>query len=234
MRGTNSRILYDFFDASVSTAEWELALNVSELEVPKISSDVLEYVPGTTDLSLTINGYVEGIEGGFEEVLNTALEDGTRHVALILDHTNIPAFSYVIVNAFTSSNTWSAPFDGLLTINGSVRGALGGIRGNCVYYNITSGLEAEPSVQITTLTNGDDGRAFLFLHGWTGTRNGNIVIEVQSSPNNSTWTTVATFTMTSARSQMIEVTDFTGGFIRTNIKNLGGTTAINYSLIISE
>ena len=94
MRGTNSRILYDYYDASMSTAEWEISSSVEELEVPRISSDVMTYAPGNSDFSLTINGYIEGIESGFEEVLNSALNNGDRHVALILDHTNIPATSY--------------------------------------------------------------------------------------------------------------------------------------------
>lgn len=234
MRGTNSRILYDYYDASMSTSEWEISSSVEELEVPRIASDVMTYAPGNSDFSLTINGYIEGIESGFEEVLNSALNSGDRHVALILDQTLIPATAYVFINAFASEETWSVPFDGLMTLNGSVRGRSGGERGKCIYYNETSTATGnEASVQVTTIAASDVGKAFLFLHGWTGTRSGNIGIEIQSSPNNSTWTTIATFTMTEARSQVEEVT-FTGGYIRVNVSSLGGTTAINYSLVVSE
>ena len=234
MRGTNSRILYDFLDASISTSEWEISLSVEELETPRISSDVLTYVPGNVDLSLNLSGYIEGIDGGLEDVLNNALNDGDRHVALILDQTNIPATSYVFVNAFASEETWQAPFDGLMTLSGTVRGRNGGVRGSCIYYNEnTAATGNEAAVQVTTIANTNVGKAFLFLHGWSGTRSGNIVINVQSSPDNSTWTTIATFTMTEARSQMESVT-FTGGYIRVNVSSMGGTTNLNYSLIVSE
>ena len=234
MRGTNSRIIYDYYDASMSTSEWEISSSVEELEVPRISSDVMTYVPGNGDFSISINGYIEGIEGGFEEVLNGALNNGDRHVALILDHTNIPATSYILVNAFANEETWSVPFDGLMTLNGSVRGRNGGVRGNCIYYNENTPTTGnEVGVQVTTIANANVGKAFLFLHGWTGSRSGNIVINVQSSPDNSTWTTIATFTMTEARSQVEPVT-FTGGYIRVNVSSMGGTTNLNYSLIVSE
>jgi hypothetical protein len=234
MRGTNSRILYDFLDASVSTSEWEIDLTVEELETPRISSDVLTYVPGNVDLSLNLSGYIEGISDGLEDALNSALDSGDRHVALILDHTSLPASAYVFVNAFASAETWAAAFDGLMTLNGTVRGRSGGVRGNCIYYNENTPTTGnEVGVQVTTIANANVGKAFLFLHGWTGSRSGNIVINVQSSPDNSTWTTIATFTMTEARSQVEPVT-FTGGYIRVNVSSMGGTTNLNYSLIVSE
>lgn len=234
MRGNQVRILYDYFDLSVTTSEFELQSSVTEYESAVLTDTGMSYAPGTTELILTMNGYFDGVDGGSEEVLNVALEDGDRHVGLVLDYSNLPASFYVIENAFNVDLTWSAPFDGLMTVNGSLKGRVGGHRGRLVYYNETSAATgAEASRQVSGLLNGDTGKAYMFLHGWTGTRSGNIVIEIQSSPDNSTWTTIATFTLTEARSQVASVT-YTGAYVRANVSSMGGTTQLNYSVGVVE
>lgn len=234
MRGNQARILYDYFDLSITTSEYELQSTVGEYESAVLTDTGMSYAPGTTELILTINGYFDGVDGGSEEVLNTALDSGDRHVGLVFDYSNLPAILYVIENAFNVDLTWTAPFDGLMTVNGSVKGRVGGRRGRLIYYNESStATGSEASRQVSGLLNNDTGKVYMFLHGWAGTRSGNIVVQVQSSPDNSTWTTIATFTMTSARSQVASVT-YTGAYIRANVSSMGGTTQINYSIGVVE
>jgi len=199
-----------------------------------LTSTVREYAPGTTEVDLSINGYLEGIDGGSEEALNTALDAGDQHAALILDYSTIPAPTYIIENAFNNGITWTAPFDGLMTVNGSVRGRAGGKRGFTTIYNASaSGTGSTTGVQVSTIANTDTGKAFLFLHGVTGTISSNVVISIQSSADNSTWDTIATFTLSQVTSAVSTVT-FTGPYIRANVTSLGGTTAINYSVCVVE
>jgi len=234
MRGTQARIFYGNFNLSGSTSEVELSMTVNELEKDVLTSTVREYAPGTTEVDLSINGYLEGIDGGSEEALNTALDAGDQHAALILDYSTIPAPTYIIENAFNNGITWTAPFDGLMTVNGSVRGRAGGKRGFTTIYNASaSGTGSTTGVQVSTIANTDTGKAFLFLHGVTGTISSNVVISIQSSADNSTWDTIATFTLSQVTSAVSTVT-FTGPYIRANVTSLGGTTAINYSVCVVE
>lgn len=234
MRGTQARLFYGYYNLSPSTSEVELTISVNELEKDVLTSTVREYVPGTTEIDLSINGYLEGIDGGSEEALNTVLDSGTEHVALVLDYSTIPAAAYVIQNAFNNGITWTAPFDGLMTANGGVRGSIGGARGSLVIYqenDNTTGATA--GVQVSTIADTDTGKAFMFLHSVTGTISGNVTIQVQSSADNSTWDTIGTFTMDSVQSTVANVT-YTGPYIRANVTSLGGATAIVYSLIVIE
>lgn len=234
MRGTQARLFYGYYNLSPSTSEVEISMTANELEKDVLTSTVREYAPGTTEIDMSINGYLEGIDGGSEEALNTVLDSGTEHVALVLDYSTIPAPTYVITNAFSNGITWTAPFDGLMTANGSVRGSAGGTRGSLVIFEeegTTTG--ATSSVQVSTIADADEGRVFMFLHSVTGTIASNVVIQVQSSDDNSTWDTIATFTMDSLQSNVATVT-YTGPYIRANVTSLGGTTAIVYSVIVVE
>lgn len=234
MRGTQARIFYSYFNLSASTSEVELNMTANELEKDVLTSTVREYAPGTTEIDMSINGYLEGIDGGSEEVLNTALDSGDQHVALILDYSTIPAATYVIENAFNNGITWTAPFDGLMTANGSVRGSAGGIRGYTTIYNASaSATGATTGVQVSTIANADTGKGFLFLHSATGTISTNVVIDLESSADNSTWDSIGTFTMDAVTSVSDTVT-YTGPYIRANVTSLGGATAITYSMVVVE
>ncbi len=234
MRGTQARVFYSYFNLSASTSEVELSMTANELEKDVLTSTVREYAPGTTEIDMTINGYLEGIDGGSEEVLNTALDAGDQHVALILDYSTIPAATYVIENAFSNGLTWTSPFDGLMTVNGSVRGSAGGKRGYTTIYNASaSGTGATTGVQVSTIANADTGKVFLFLHAATGTISTNVVINIESSIDNSTWGSIGTFTMDAVTSTVDTVT-FTGPYIRANVTSLGGASAITYSMCVVE
>ena len=234
MRGTQARVLYSYFNLSGSTSEVELNMTANELEKDVLTSTVREYAPGTTEIDMSINGYLEGIDGGAEEALNTALDAGDQHVALILDYSTLPAATYVIENAFNNGIDWSAAFDGLMTVNGSVRGSAGGKRGYLtIYANDASGTGATTGVQVSTIADTDTGKGFLFLHSATGTISTNVVIDIESSADNSTWDSIGTFTMSAVTSAVDTVT-FTGPYIRANVTSLGGATAINFSMVVVE
>lgn len=234
MRGTQARVFYSYFNLSASTSEVELTMTANELEKDVLTSTVREYAPGTTEVDMSINGYLEGIDGGSEEVLNTALDSGDQHVALILDYSTIPAPTYLIENAFSNGITWTAPFDGLMTANGSVRGRAGGKRGYTTIYNASaSGTGATTGVQVSTIANTDTGKAYLFLHSATGTISTNVVIDIESSADNSTWDSIGTFTM-DAITSAVDTVAFTGPYIRANVTSLGGATAITYSMCVVE
>lgn len=234
MRGTQARIFYSYFNLSGSTSEVELSMTANELEKDVLTSTVREYAPGTTEIDMTINGYLEGIDSGAEEVLNTALDAGDQHVALVLDYSTIPAPTYIIENAFNNGITWAAPFDGLMTANGSVRGSAGGVRGDLTIYNESASATGNTTgVQVSTIANTDTGKAFLFLHSATGTISTNVVIDIESSSDNVNFDSIGTFTMSAVTSAVATVT-YTGPYIRANVTSLGGATAITYSMCVVE
>lgn len=69
----------------------------------------------------------------------------------------------------------------------------------------------------------------------TGTPATGVVIDIQSSANNSTFTTNATFTTTTQKSMLSETTTpYVGPYIRANVINLDGATEVNFSVIVNK
>lgn len=235
MRGVESRVFYSSFNISCSTSEVELNVTNNELEKDVLCSTAKEYVPGTQEADMSINGYIEGISSGLESALNSALDNLDQHVALILGYSTLPAVSYVLENAYNNGITWTAPFDGLMTVNGTVRTSTCVNRGFlAVYERVQAATGASPSVQVTSFSNADTGKAFLFLHDTSVAPTGLITIQVQSSVDNNTWSTIGTVDFNSeADSKMVAVT-YTGSYVRANVTALGGTSGITYSVIFTE
>lgn len=235
MRGNEARIIFDWYDISGDTTEFEISTTIDEIESAVLTSTGVEYSPLQPNSQLSINGYLGGIQAGFEHVLNSTLDDGTRHVALILNYSSIPAISYIFERAFLLDRNWSGSVSDLLTLNGTVKGRGGAKRGACVYYNEgASATGAETGVQVVGIANNDNGRVFFFLHTATGIT-GNVVVDIQSSIDGvGSWTTIATFSLDEVRSDVDTTITYTGPYIRANITNMGGASAITYSVIVVD
>ena len=86
-----------------------------------------------------------------------------------------------------------------------------------------------------SIVNTNNGNIFLFLHSITGTPATDIQIDVQSSANNSTFTTNATFTFSGQKSTFAGTSSaYVGSYIRANVVSLGGATGINFSVVVNK
>lgn len=235
MRGVESRLFYSGFNISCSTSEVEVNFTNNELEKDVLCSIAKEYVPGTQEADMSINGYIEGISNGIEGALNSALDGLDQHVALILGYSTLPAVSYVLENAYNNGITWTAPFDGLMTVNGTVRTSTGASRGFLtVYERVASATGSSLGVQVTSFSNTNTGKAFVFLHDIGGTPTGAITIQLQSSSDNNTWSTIGTVNFSTEMDSNVVAVTYTGSYVRTNVTALGGASNITYSVIFTE
>lgn len=232
-----TRILYGFYDMSGDTYEWEVAQTVGELEKTVLSSTAMEYIPNIVEGNLTFSGYLKVASAStVESRLNNLLNTETENVAVLLDYQTFPSASIVFPSAFNNTVNFGASVGELLTFNGGIRSRGVITRGNTICYSRTaSTVGAIPSVQVPSIAATNTGNIFFFLHSFTGAFSSSAVVAIQSSPDNTTFTTNATFT-TNVQKSMVAVTSpaYTGSYIRANVTDLGGATSITYSVIVSK
>lgn len=232
MLGNLLRVFYSYFNISAATSSVEINFTTNELEKNTLTSTSMEYLPGNLEAEMSIDGYLEGFSSGLESALNSALDSGDQHVALVIDYATIPSVCYILKNAFNNSLSWTAALEDLMTMNGSVRSGQRPERGFLtIYNNSRTSTGFTTGVQVSSIVNGNSGQAFLFLHDNGGTISSNVTIQVQSSQNNSTWSTIGTFTTNSLKSMVVPVT-FSGSYIRANVISMGGASRLDFSLIV--
>ena len=235
--GNKTRLLYGFYDMSGDTYEWEISQTVGELEKTVLTSTAMEYVPSIVEGSLTFSGYLKVPSATFvESRLNNVLNSGTENVALLLNYQTFPSPVIIFPNAFNNTVNFSASVNEMLTFNGGVRSRSPIQRGHLINYAQSVVLAgALPSVQVPSIVNTNNGNIFLFLHSITGTPATDIQIDVQSSANNSTFTTNATFTFSGQKSTFAGTYPaYVGPYIRANVVSLGDATGINFSVVVTK
>ena len=235
--GNKTRLLYGFYDMSGDTYEWEVSQTVGETEKTVLTSTAMEYVPNILEGSLTFSGYLKVPSSTFiESRLNNVLNSGTENVAVLLNYQSFPSPVIIFPSAFNNTVNFSASVNELLTFNGGVRSRSPIQRGHLINYSKSVTVAgAQNSVQVSSIAATNTGNIFLFVHSITGTPATGVVINIQSSANNSTFTTNATFTTTTQKSMLSETTTpYVGPYIRANVINLDGATEVNFSVIVNK
>lgn len=232
--GNRARILCDGVNLSCVTSTLNIEQTTGEYDATTLCSDVVEYRPGMSQGGISIDGYFHGVEAAEEEALYLALGSPTKIVAGILDYTALPCSAYVIENASNLGMVWSAPTDGLITMNGSFKGREGMKRGRALFYNVTRSTPGQlTAVQNTDVESTDTGRIFVFLTDWTGTRTSAITLDVQTSANGTTgWSDEATFSFTELGASAAALTTPAGAYFNVNVTSLGGATSVTFTVIV--
>jgi len=235
--GNKTRILYGFYDMSGDTYEWEVSQTVGETENTVLTSQAMEYIPNIVEGSLTFSGYLRVTTAdSVESRLNNVLTSGTESVAVLMNYQSFPSPAIIFPNAFNNSVNFSSSVNELLTFNGGIRSRSAVLRGNAVCYSKTvTATGADPSVQIPSIVATNTGTIFFFLHSFTGTFSSNATVQVQSSANNSTFTTNATFTTNVEKSIALPTSPaYAGSYIRANVTSLGGASSLTYSIVVTK
>ncbi len=234
LAGNKARILVSGVDLSCVTSTLNIEQNTGEYDASTLCSNVTEYRPGMSQGGISIDGYFHGVEAGEEEALYNALNSNTKIVAGILDYTALPCTAYVIENASNLGLTHTSPTDGLITMNGSFKGREGMRRGKVLYYKLNKTSTGQATaIQNVGVTTASTGRIFVFLTDWTGTRSGNITLDVQTSANGTSgWSTEASFTFGSKDAGAAALTSPAGPYFNVNVTSLGGTTGITFTIIV--
>lgn len=234
LAGNKARILLSGVDLSCVTSTLNIEQTTGEYDASTLCSETMEYRPGMSQGGISIDGYFDGVENDEEEALYDALNSNSKIVAGILDYSALPCTAYVIENATNLGLTHTSPTDGLITMNGTFKGREGMRRGKALYYKLVrSATGRATAVQNTGVTTSDTGRIFVFLTGWSGTRSGNITLDVQTSANGSTvWITEASFSFSAMDAKAAALTTPAGPYFNVNVTSLGGTSDITFTVIV--
>lgn len=232
--GNRARILMGGTNLSCVTSTLNIEQTTGEYDASTLCSNVVEYRPGMSQGGISIDGYFHGVQAAEEEALYSALGSPNKIVAGILNYTALPCSAYVIENASNLGMVWSAPTDGLITMNGSFKGREGMKRGRVLFYDVTRSTTGQlTAVQNTGVTTASTGRIFAFLTGWTGTRTSAITFDVQTSANGTTgWVNEAAFSFTSYGASAAALTTPAGAYFNVNVGSLGGATSVTFTVIV--
>ena len=234
LAGNKARILLSGVDLSCVTSTLNIEQTTGEYDASTLCSETMEYRPGMSQGGISIDGYFDGVEDAEEKALYDALSSNTKIVGAILDYTALPSTAYVIENASNLGLTHTSPTDGLITMNGSFKGREGMRRGKVLYYKLNRTATGQATaVQNVGVTTADTGRIFVFLTDWTGTRSGNITMDVQTSANGTSgWSTEASFSFNAKDAKSAALSSPAGAYFNVNVTSLGGTTGVTFTVIV--
>lgn len=239
MRGTEARIFISDLDFSSSTSELSVETTTTEIESATLTSQVADYAPTINDGKISVNGYFYGVSPSLNEaVMYAAMANPTKIVSAIFDYQNLPCPAYVIENAFGQDMNWSAPVDGLITMNGTFHGKSGMKRGLLMQYKTSrAAAAAGTAVQIPGVLSTMAIRSYVFIHSVVGTQSTAITCKIQNSANGTSgWSDKATFsfgTSVTPGAQAAAITSPTGEYFNLNVTSLGGATSFTVSWILS-
>lgn len=235
MRGTDVRVFINELDVSGDTAEVSMESTVEEYESATLTSTIADYSPGINSGQININGYVNGVEAGFENSLRQALATSGNIVMMVLDFQNLPAPTFVCENAHENGLTWTMPVDGLITIEGAFKAKSGVKRGKMLQYKtVRSATGGGTAGQLVGALTTMSGKGYVVLHSVTGTQSTPITAKIQSSANGTSgWADEASFSFSDVGAQAVAITTPAGEYFRLDVTSLGGATSATLSWVVS-
>jgi hypothetical protein len=234
LAGNKARIFLNEVDLSCVTSTLTVEQTVGEYDATTLCSNVMEYRPGMSQGGISIDGYFNGVVDGEEVALYNALGANNKTAVAIFDYTALPCPAYVAENASNLGLTHTSPTDGLITMNGTFKGREGVRRGKMLFYKaVRSATGLATAVQNVGVTTSSTGRIFCFLHGWTGSRTGNITFDIKTSANGTTgWASEASFTFSGKGASAASLSTPAGPYFNIDVTSLGGTSSVTISVVV--
>lgn len=232
MIGTEMAVWVDEFDFSSAISEVEVQMEVPEAERTSLASAAQEFRPLLPKLSVTQNGYFEGVlPDGFEAEMNARFGARGAVVTVLTQRSDADCAAYVLPDAGDFEMSIKAPMNNLVTMTGKWGTSGNARRGRRVYDGTFDDVEDGATVDFGAgVTTG--GYAFLHVAGITGTAV-DAAIEVESSADGVTFVSEGEFTVSDVGSYVLALSGAVSRYIRLACTDLGGATAIRCMGIVS-
>ena len=232
MKGTEMGVWVDEYNFSSATSQIDLTFEIGEGEVTNLDSTGGEFIPLLPKVTLTQNGYFNGVmPDGFEAELNARFGTGAAIVTVLTQKSDADCVAYTLTGASNYEMVFGAPIAGVVTLNGKWGMSTGARRSLRVYDSTLSATGAQTSVDFAAgVTTG--GKAFLHVESISGTAT-SATIKVQSSPDDSVWSDEGTFTISAVGGYSLDLSGVVGRYVRLNCTSLGGATAIKCMGVVS-
>jgi hypothetical protein len=232
MRGNEAGILCDEFSFGGVTSQIEIQCQVNEAESTNLDSTAAEFEPLLATWRITQAGWFSGADaGGFETELRARLAQNGVLVTALLGKSTVKCSTFTIPNSTNVELAIAAPMNNLMTLAGNW-GSTQAIRKGYRILGTTVDATGEQTAQDYGAGTTIGGYAFLHVTAITGAAT-NASIKIQSSPDNSTWSDEATFTISAVGGYTAALSGTVGRYLRVNVVDLGGADDIALTAIVS-
>lgn len=232
MIGTRMAVWVDEYDFSSAISEVDVQMEVPEAERTSLASAAQEFRPLLPKLSVTQNGYFEGVlPDGFEAELRSRFGVGGAVVTVLTDRLDTDCAAYVLPDASNFEMAFATPVGGLITLNGKWGTSENARRGRRVFDGTFDAVEDGATVDFGAGVT-DGGYAFLHVASITGTAT-NATIEVESSADNVSFVSEGVFTVSAVDGYVLALSGAVSRYIRLACTSVGGATAIRCMGVVS-
>jgi len=193
VHGKNVKVFIDQYDFSAYFTDVSNSNSVETAEVSAFGSPAKEYIPGLKDGTISLNGMWEPTTlVGTDEYFGTAFGGAAKEKIIVAPAGHSLGARAMMLESDNTSYEVSAPIGDVVQANAEFQSS------NGVDHGVI--LSAGSAVSATGNGTGVDNAAastnggVAFLSVPTNTRNGTIIVKVQQSADNSTFTDLVTFT----------------------------------------
>ena len=232
MKGTEASILVDEYIFDGSTSQIELQMQVGEGESTNLASTAGEYVPILPSQRITQQGWVDGVAADdFQAELDARLANNGVLVTVLFGKSSVGCVAYTIPDSQNVEMNIASPMAGLMTVSGNWGTTAAIRRGIRIWEGEISATGGKTS-QDNGVGATTGGYAFLHVTGIDGTAS-DAEILIESSPDNSTWSTEATFTFSDLGGYTATLSGTVGRYLRVNVSDLGGADSLTLTAVVS-
>ena len=238
IKGKWARLWVDEFDLSTQTSNAEVNMQISREDVTAWQATAAQFIAGDSESSINITGYVDTLTaglGGLEEVIAARFatandaQVGVMLAEAATGEVGMPV--YVLPATSAESMAIAAPAAGILTLDGSFMGSHEDLQRGYLLYRGTVSATASYSPADFGVAGTTGGNAYLFVQAITGSAT-NAVVRVQSSATQAgTFVDEAAFVFSAIGGHAMPMTGAIDRWLRVNVTNLGGATAITIAVV---
>jgi hypothetical protein len=238
LHGKGTAVYVDQFDMSAYFNTASRSQSVETAETTTFGKTAKTYIPGLRDGTITLDGLFDGAAGAIDETLNARLGTSTTVKASII----LPSGSTAAVgdNAYmaegrVTSYEVSSPVGDIVSATSEIQATNGVASGRLL-------LPASVSISATGQQASVDNTAssaygyLALLHVTANTRSAGVTFSIEHSSDNSTFTSLASFTATSSstvESQVLRAYSTTvNRYVRAAYTVSAGTGAISAAITL--
>jgi hypothetical protein len=222
----------DEYDFSSAISEVDVVIETPEAGRTSLASAAEEFRPLLPKISVTQNGYFEGVlPGGFEDEMEARFGVGGAVVTVLTDNLDADCAAYVLPDASGYEMAIKTPMNGLITLNGKWGTSGNWRRGLRVFDGTFDDVENGATVDFGAGVT-DGGAAYLHVASITGTAT-NATIEVESSADNVSFVSEGTFAFSSVDGLTLALSGAISRYVRLACTDLGGATAVRCMGVVS-
>lgn len=191
--GKDGRVLVSQYDLSAFLNELSSSQTIETAETTTFGSAAKTYITGLNDGTLSFSGMFDGSEDAISDVFESIIDSEANAIITMVHGSGFATGSAcVLAQAKQTSYDISVPVADVVSLSGEFQ-VTGGLRngvllaGNATSTASTNGTSVDGGASTALGANAN-------LHVTANSMDGNTVIKVQHSADNSTWADLITFT----------------------------------------